>query len=145
MGYQSLWLAPHAPLHLAQQTAALGNLTQQFGGTPTRAIALMPGRDLVVDLTGADRIGPIHQAAAIAGKTEAVEPHDVDIARPDGLALLQDLARLVEGGEQQSPQDLLVGKCAPLDRRWACDRPARSGTSLCQSFAQGAPARQGGR
>src|SRR5215467_14942927 len=75
----------------------------------------MPGRDLVVHLTGADRVGPIHQAAAIAGETEAVEPHDIDIAGPDGLALLQDLARLVDGGEQQSPQDLLAGKCAPLE------------------------------
>src|SRR5262249_27446416 len=110
--YQSLPL--HAPLGFTQEAPAFGDLTQQVRGTPARTVALMPGRDLVVDLAGADRVGPIHQSAMIAREAEAVEPHHVDIAGADGLAFLQDLARLVDGGEEQPAQDLLVRKALLL-------------------------------
>src|SRR4026209_966752 len=72
----------------------------------------MPYGDLVVDLARTDRVCPEHQPAAIAREAEAVEPHHVDVAGPDRLAFLEDLAGLVDGGEQQPAQDLLVRESA---------------------------------
>src|SRR5262249_57468199 len=71
-------------------------------------ITIMPRGDLVVDLAHADRVGPVHQAAAIAREAEAVEPHDIDIAGAQCLAFVEDLARFVDGREQEALQDLLV-------------------------------------
>src|SRR5947207_14021051 len=80
----------------AQRRAALGEAAQQGRGRPALAIALMPGGDLVVDLAHADRVGPEHQPAAIAREAKAVEPHDIDIAGAERLALIEDLARLID-------------------------------------------------
>src|SRR5207342_1063175 len=88
---------------------------QQLRRPPARPVALMPGGDLVVDLARAYAVGPEHQAAAIAREAEAVEPHDVDVAGAQRLALLQDLAGLVDRGEQQPAQDFLVAERALLD------------------------------
>src|SRR5207237_10747663 len=99
----------------AQRAAAAGGPGQQGRGRPALAIALMPGGDLVVDLAHADRVGPIHQPAAIAREAEAVEPHDIDIAGAERLALIEDLARLVDRREQQPLQDLLVGEVVLRD------------------------------
>src|SRR5215469_4348691 len=71
------------------------------------------GLDLAVDLGDADRVGPVHQAAAVAREAKAVEPHHIDVAGAVGLAFLEDLAGLVDRGEQQPAQDLLVRE-APL-------------------------------
>src|SRR5215467_11618883 len=78
----------HAPRRLAQEAAALGDLTQQVRGPPACTIALMPGRDLVIDLASADGVGPVHQPAAVARKAEAIEPHHVNVAGANGFALL---------------------------------------------------------
>jgi hypothetical protein len=43
-------------------------------------VVLVPGGDLAMDLADPDRVGPIHQPAAIARKVEAVETHYVDVA-----------------------------------------------------------------
>src|SRR5260370_38885998 len=75
----------------------------------------MPRLDLAVSLGAADQGGPVHQAAAVAREAEAVEPHHVDVAGAVGLALFEDLAGLVDRGEQQPAQDLLVGEAALLD------------------------------
>src|SRR5207302_1499428 len=75
-------------------------------------IALMPGGDLVVDLAHPDPVGPIHQPATIARKAEAVEPHHIYVAGPQRLAFVEDSAGLVDAGEQQPLQDLVVGELA---------------------------------
>src|SRR5215469_13765836 len=72
----------------------------------------MPGGDLVVHLAYADTIGPVEQAAAIARKAEAVQPHHVDVTRPIRLPLFEDLASLVHRREQQPAQDLLIAERA---------------------------------
>src|SRR5207253_10012768 len=88
---------------------------QQGGGGPAFAILLVPGRDLAVNLGDADAVGPVHQPAAIAREAEAVEPHHIDVAGAVGLALFEDLAGLVDRGEQEPAQDLLVAEAALLD------------------------------
>src|SRR6185312_11920634 len=85
-----------------------------------RAVALVPDCDLVVDLARTDPVGPEHQPAAIAREAEAVEPHHVDVAGAQRLALLEDLAGLVDGGEQQPTQDLLVAESALRDAHSSC-------------------------
>src|SRR5256885_5809669 len=75
----------------------------------------MPGGDLVVALAHADRVGPEHQPAAITREAKAVEPHDIDIAGAERLALIEDLARLIDRREQQPLQDLLVGEIVLRD------------------------------
>ncbi len=75
----------------------------------------MPGGDLVVDLAHADRVGPEHQPAAIAREAEAVEPHHIDVAGPQCLAFVEDLAGLVDRGEQHALQDLVVGEAVLRD------------------------------
>src|SRR5438045_9338125 len=75
----------------------------------------MPGGDLVVDLAHADRVGPEHQPAAIAREAEAVESHDIDSAGAERLALIEDLARLIDRREQQPLQYLLVGEIVLRD------------------------------
>src|SRR5438045_2612911 len=112
---EGIQLPRHPPFQLAQQAPPLGQLLQQPGWSPARPVALVPGRDLVVDLARPDAVGPEHQAAAIAREAEAVEPHHVDVAGAQRLALLQDPAGLVDRGEQQSAQDLLVAERALLD------------------------------
>ena len=74
----------------------------------------MPGSDLVVDLAHADRVGPVHQAAAIAREAEAVQPHHVDITGAQRGALFEDLAGLVDGGEKQPLQDFVITDVAAL-------------------------------
>src|SRR3984893_6934464 len=75
----------------------------------------MPRLDLAVDLAHADAVGPVHQAAAITREAKAVEPHHVDVAGAVGLALFEDLARLVDRGEEQPMEDLLVGEALLRD------------------------------
>ena len=70
----------------------------QGGGGPALAVGLVPGGDLAINRGDADAVGPIHQPAAVARKAEALEPHQVDIADAVGLALFEDLARLVDRG-----------------------------------------------
>src|SRR5262245_20425203 len=108
-------LPRHLPIHLAERTAGLAEVPEQGRRPPTRAIALVPNRDLVVDLARPDLVGPKHQPAAIAREAEAVEPHDVDVAGADRLTLLQDLAGFVDRREQQAAQDLLVREWALLE------------------------------
>jgi hypothetical protein len=59
---------------------------------PARAILLVPGLDLAVDLgRPADRVGPILQPAAVAREIEAIEPHHIDVAGAIGLGPVEDL------------------------------------------------------
>src|SRR6478609_2232317 len=102
------WLTSSAEavgLGLAQGRAAFGEAAQQGRGRPALAVALMPGGDLVVDLAHADRVGPIHQPAAIAREAKAVKPHDIDIAGAKRLALIEDLARFVDRSKKQPLQN----------------------------------------
>src|ERR1700736_653110 len=75
----------------------------------------MPRLDLAVDFGDADAVGPVHQAAAVAREAKAVEPHHIDVAGAVGLALFEDLARLVDRGEEQPMEDLLVGEALLRD------------------------------
>src|SRR5690606_11167975 len=81
----------------------------------------MPGRDLIVDLAGADRVAPVHQPAAPAREAETMQPHHVHVARADRLAFLEDLASLVDRGEQQTMQNFLVAERALLDALLGCN------------------------
>src|SRR6478609_9153946 len=117
------WLTSSAEavgLGLAQGRAAFGEAAQQGRGRPALAVALMPGGDLVVDLAHADRVGPIHQPAAIAREAKPVQPHHIDIAGPERGAFLEDLACLVDRGEQQAPQDFVVGELLLWEAELGC-------------------------
>src|SRR4051794_14351491 len=91
----------HRPvaLCLAQRRAGLSQAAQERRRRPAVAVALMPGGDLVVDLAHTDRVGPVHQPAAIAREAEPVQPHHIDVAGPQRLALVKDFAGLVDAGE----------------------------------------------
>src|SRR3984893_4080950 len=99
----------------AEGSTGFGQLTQQRGGGPALAVLLMPRLDLAVDFGDADAVGPVHQAAAVSREAEAVEPHHIDVAGAVGLALFEDLARLVDRGEEQPMEDLLVGEALLRD------------------------------
>ena len=90
-------------------------LAQQRRGGPAFAILLVPGLDLAVDLGDADAVGPIHQPAAVAREVEAAQPHHVDVAGAIDLALFEDLARLVDRGEEEPAEDLLVAEALLRD------------------------------
>src|SRR5437016_10502481 len=70
----------------------------------------MPFADLSMNFSGADGVSPEHESSAMARKAEAVEPHHVDVAGTVGLAVLEDLARLVHRSEQKPPQDVFIGE-----------------------------------
>src|SRR5690606_3906039 len=88
---------------------------------PVAAVLLMPGRDLIVDLAGADGVTPVHQPAAPAREAETMQPHHVDVAGADRLAFLEDLAGLVDRGEQKSMQNFLVAERALLYALLGCN------------------------
>src|SRR5262249_53637549 len=100
----------------AEGGAGFGEAAQQRRRRPARAVALVPGGDLAGDLgRPADPIGRVHQPAAVAWEVEAAEPHHIDVGGAVGLALLKDLAGLVDRGEEEPVQDLLIRKAALLD------------------------------
>src|SRR6185295_2037579 len=86
---------------------------------PARAVALVPNRHLIIDLAGSDLVGPIHQAAPVAREAEAVEPHHVDVAGAQRLAVLQDLAGFIDGGKEQAVQNFRVREAALRDAQLA--------------------------
>jgi signal transduction histidine kinase/CheY-like chemotaxis protein len=69
----------------------------------------------VADRLEAGLVGPEHGAAAVDGPAVAVDPDDVDVAGPDGQALLEDLGRLVHHRVEQPLEDLLVGESPARD------------------------------
>src|SRR5207248_4093058 len=113
--------AARSPLHrparlgLAQRGAGFGEAAQERGGGPTLAVLLMPRLDLAVDLGHPDAVGPVHQPAAVAWEAKAAQPHHIDVAGAVGLAFFEDLAGLVDRGEEQPAQDLLVAEGALPD------------------------------
>src|SRR3954452_17617208 len=68
------------PLGLAQRCTGLSEAAQERRWRPAIAIALVPSRDLVVNLAHPDRVGPVHQPTAVARKAEPMQPHHIDIA-----------------------------------------------------------------
>jgi hypothetical protein len=76
---------------------------------------------VVDDRRNADRIGPAQRSAAPHGKTVAVDPDDVDVARPGGDPLVELLRRLVHQRIQTALEDLVVGHRAPRDAVFARD------------------------
>src|SRR5689334_10919675 len=95
-------------LGFAEWLAGFRQVAQQARRCPAVTVLLMPGSNLIVHVTHADRIGPEEQPAAIARKAEPMQPHHIDVAWPVRLALFQDLARLVHRRKQQPTQDLVV-------------------------------------
>src|SRR5205814_5050361 len=77
------------PLFLAPQT--LDDLAQPFG------------------------VGPEHRTAAIDRPAVAVDPHDIDVRRALGDALLEDFRALVDHRVERALDDLLIADLAPLD------------------------------
>src|SRR5215813_2363203 len=99
-------------LGLAQRTAALGQLLQQRRRPPAGAVALVPDRHLIIDLARADAVGPIHEPAPVAREAKTVEPHHVDVAGAQRLALFQNSAGFIDRGKQQPPQDFFIRELA---------------------------------
>jgi hypothetical protein len=120
-GYASPRLYLHRPagLGFAEGRAGFGEAAQEGGGGPAFAVLLVPRLDLAVNLGDADAVGPVHQTAALAREAEAAQPHDVDVAGAVRLALFEDLAGLVDRGEEQPAQNLLVAEAALQHRIWA--------------------------
>ncbi len=56
----------------------------------------------------ADAVRPEHRAALCSRPAVAKGPHHIDIRRPLGNALLQNLGRLVHHGVEGADDDLLV-------------------------------------
>src|SRR5947209_11016017 len=69
---------------------------------------LLERQQPVADRLEPDLIGPEHRAAAIDGPAVAVHPDDVDVARTDRLALLEDLGAFVDHRVEQALSDLVV-------------------------------------
>ena len=66
---------------------------------PAVAIQRLPFHHLCIDTLCTDTVGPVHQAAAIAGKAEAVEPHYVNVAGSVRDAFLKDFGGFIDAGE----------------------------------------------
>src|SRR5262249_10442247 len=96
-------------LRLPEQPAGRGHLLEKRRRLPPVAVTLVPFLDLPEDFLRPDIVvRPEHEPAAVAREAEAVQPHDIDVARTVGLALLQDLARLIDRSEQKPAQDFFV-------------------------------------
>src|SRR5436305_673943 len=99
----------------AERAAFVGELVEQRG----RLVALVAGfpRELaqpVADLLQADRVGPMHRAAAPGREAVAIKPDHVDVARARRDALLEDARALVDLRIDQPLNDLFLRNVAPL-------------------------------
>ena len=135
-----------AGLGFAQRGAGFGEPAQYRGRRPALAILLVPRLDLAVHLAYTNAVRPVHQPAAVAREAKAVEPHHVDVAGAVGLALVEDLAGLVDRGEEQPAQDLLVGEIALRDaefRRPCLDSAGEFGMRSAVAFLVAEPSGPG--
>jgi hypothetical protein len=126
------WLHRSAGFGFAQGRAGFGEAAQWRRGGLAGAILLVPGLDLAVDLGHANRVGPVHQPAAVAREAEAVEPHHVDVTGAVGPAFVEDLAGLLDRGEEQRRR-------ISSSLNWRCGMPSSGAFSviLCASAGSG--------
>src|SRR5262249_17280072 len=97
-------------LLVEEAPALVGELVQKRRGPPEiTARLLLESQQPIADRLEADLVGPEHRAATVDGPAIAVHPDDVDVARADGLAFLEDLGALVDHRVEQSLADLVVG------------------------------------
>src|SRR5262249_50650563 len=61
------------------------------------------------------KVGPEHRAAPVHRPAVTVDPDDIDVARPDGDLLLENLGALVHQRVEQALEDLLVRDGAARD------------------------------
>src|SRR5213593_635094 len=96
-------------LLVEEAPALVGELVEQRRRPPEITAGLLLERQQpVADRLEPDLIGPEHRAAAIDGPAVAVHPDDVDVARTDRLALLEDLGAFVDHRVEQALSDLVV-------------------------------------
>src|SRR6516164_3554706 len=88
--------------------AALGELRQQRGRGPAGAVLFLELPDPGVDCLQPDRVAIPHRPAAVGGEPVSVDVNDVDVAGPQGDALLQNSRTLVDEGVD-GPLDDLIG------------------------------------
>src|SRR6266511_2840597 len=95
----------------------VGELVQERGGLPVVAAELL----LVIEHAVAERlepdrkVGPEHRATPVDRPAVAIHPDHVDVARPQGDLLLDDVGALVHHRVEQALEDLLVEDGAARD------------------------------
>src|SRR5262249_55876851 len=92
----------------AEALALFGEPFEQWRGRPRLAVARVEARHVGEHLLESDLIGVEHGAAAITREAVAVEGRDVDVARPQGHALLADARPLLGEGPEAALPDLVV-------------------------------------
>src|SRR5215813_10525040 len=100
---------------VAETLALLGEPFEQWRGRPRLAVARVEARHVGEHLLEPDLIGVEHGATTIAREPVAVEVRDVDVARPQRDAFLEDARALVDEGPQAALQDLVVADLPPFD------------------------------
>src|SRR5712691_9818643 len=102
-------IALSSRLRVEEAPTLVGELVQERRRLPEVVTRLLLQRQQpVTDRLEPDLIGPEHRATAIDGPAVAVHPDDVDVARPDGLAFLEDLGAFVDHRVEQTLADLVV-------------------------------------
>src|SRR5882762_8167899 len=93
---------------VAEALALFRQPLEERRGRPGLAVAGVEGRHVGVDFLEADLIGVEHRAPAVAREAVTVEVGDVDVARAERDALLEDARTLVDKRPLASLEDLLV-------------------------------------
>src|SRR5262249_17256548 len=79
------------------------------GGSPYIALASLPFEQAVADPPQSHFVSPKHGTAPVHRPAVSVHPDDVDVARPDGDLLVEDLCSLVDHPAEQPRENLIVG------------------------------------
>src|SRR5712691_290129 len=104
-----------AGAEVAEPLPLLGQALQQRRRCPGLAVARVEGRHVGVDLLEPDLVGVEHGTAAVAREAVTVEVGDVDVARAERDALLENARALVDERPQAAREHLVVADRAPRD------------------------------
>ena len=99
----------------AELAAFPGQPLEEGGRSHPLSLLLVEPGHAVVHLLHADLVRVEEGTAAVARKAIAVDPDQIDVARPERDAFLQDLRPLVDEGVDASLHDLFLGEGATPD------------------------------
>src|SRR5579883_2462513 len=100
---------------IGEALAFARELFQQRRRLPEEAMRLVESLHIGIDLVETDSVGIEHRSAAPSREAIAGEIDDVDVARSERDALLEDLGALVDQRVDGALDDLLVGDRLALD------------------------------
>src|SRR6185437_12782960 len=107
---------PLFPRLIIREALALADqLLQERRRFPVEPVTLVEALDVLQHALEADRIRIEHRPAAPGRKTVTRDIHNVDIAGPQGDALLQQHGALVDRAVDAALDDFLIADVAALD------------------------------